>query len=201
MGYRRHFVCAILFCAVLGGSSAAAAAEPEPTKEPGRFRLELQQVPQVMRAGLGHDVGLLASYELFRHLHLDAGFRYGGIYPLSRRFELQSYLGGIAGLALTTGADQERWEVRLGGRYARVHHATWGSWARTPFANFVGAGGATGAHGAEVVLGATKTANQGFEFGDLLFSVSARAGYFPNSVEMNWVAGVVLAAGFRLYRK
>ncbi|MGM0555208.1 MAG: hypothetical protein ACQEVA_02420 [Myxococcota bacterium] len=173
----------------------------ESTKQPGRFRLEIQQGAHVMRAGLGPGGGPLVSYEIWRHLQVDAGFRYGGIFPLFGDFDRQFYLGGIAGLALTTGAAPEGWEFRLGGRYARLHHAPWASWAQTPFANFVGAGGATGAHGAEVVVGATKTAGQGFEFGDMLFSMSARAGYFPNSVEVNWIAGVVLAAGFRLYRK
>ncbi len=199
MSHTRHLVGTMSVCLCLALSAPALATQPD--EQPGRFRLDVQQGAHAMRAGLGPGGGPLVIYEVFRHLQLDVGFRYGGIFPLGAGFERQFYLGGIAGLALTTGADQDAWSFRLGGRYARIHHAPWRSWVETPFANFVGAGGAGGAHGAEAVFGITKTAEQGFDFGDMLFSMSARAGYFPNSVDVNWMAGVVLSAGFRLYRK
>lgn len=187
----------IILASLLLAALPVAADEP---REPGRFRFDIQQGIQAQRSGLGTAGGFAASFGLHRHLHVDAGLRYGGVFPLFGDYERQFYVAGVTGLALSSGADPTGWEFRLAGRYVRLHHAELTSWGRTFFANLAGTGTATGAHGGEVAVGMTKTAPQGFDFGDLLFSIGVRAGYFPASEEMNWTAALVFSAGFRLYR-
>lgn len=176
------------------GVQATAAADEDPTP----LRLYAESGFQMQSGGASPLGQITGRYRFAEHWYVDVIGKSGAVLT-DLSADDQLYLGLGVGPGLSTGEDLDGWELRVSPRFTHIHHATFGSWGDTPFANLAGDsnGGVSHRSGAELAVGVNGP--QLGQLGDLrfLWSADAIANYLPSSEPMRFGLGAVLGLSVR----
>ncbi len=184
-------ICTIVLC--FGIQDTAAADAPD-----APFRLYVESGFQMQSGGASPLGQVTGRYRFAEHWYVDVIGKSGAVLS-DLSADDQLFLGLGAGPGFSTGEDLDGWELRVSPRLTHIHHATFGSWGDTPFANLAGDsnGGVSHRSGAELAVGVNGP--QFGQWGDLsfLWSADAIANYLPSSEAMRFGVGAVLGLSVR----
>ncbi|RMG19327.1 MAG: hypothetical protein D6729_05590 [Deltaproteobacteria bacterium] len=160
---------------LLGG---CAAADPA-LRRPGPLSFTSQAAPTLQMAGGGATGQLTVRYRFHPSFFVDGVGRSGIVVPKGFAPDDTFFLALAAGVGWRV--DLGQWIPRVALRFTHIHHATFESWHRTPWASLAGDSSGTVQHrsGAELAVGLrSATLNRLGNWG-LFVDLEASAGVLP----------------------